>query len=207
MWPKWTDRQPRSPHSNELPKLRDASSRAQSSSAPGDSYRCCLCELWSSAQLTEQLSKARAAAASLQSEVSSANAEPDDDTLDTEVAELEGVVPAVEKKLAAMKGGKDAMPAAEVEALQRQFNLYLGEWKKRRKGCRELIGLVAENAAKSWKEKNFCVAPHTDHTDGAEVEDRIRSLTPCSSPSPVTVCVCVCVCVCRRTRASRRTRR
>ena len=118
---------------------------------------CCL------AQATEQLNRARAATSSLQSEVSAACAEPDDDTLESELAELEKSVPAAEKKLAAMKGGKDAMPAADVEALQRQFNLYLAEWKRRKRGCRELIGLVAEHAAKSWKvivHAHTLVPPH-----------------------------------------------
>ena len=115
------------------------------------------------AQVTEQLNKVRSATAGLQSELHTTTVEPDDDELEAGLAELEKAVPAAEKKLAAMKGGKDAMPAADVDALQREFNMLLAEWKKRRKGCREMIQLVAQNAAKSWKEKNFCVS-HNAHS-------------------------------------------
>lgn len=145
-----------------------------------------LCLLCCPTQVTEQLNKARAAVAALQSDVNSATAEPDDDTLDAELAELEKSVPAAEKKLAALKGGKDAMPAAEVDALQRQFNLYLGEWKKRKKGCRELIALVAENAAKSWKEKTFCVRQHNiahTHTHHTSQHTRNRDRSHRIPPS------------------------
>ena len=148
----------------------------------------------------------RAATASLQAELNAATAEPDDDALDAELLELQKSGPALEKKLASMKSGNDSMPAADVEALQRQFNVYLTEWKKRRKGAKEMIGMVAEGAAKSWKEKNFCVRPHTAHTRTRRAPPQHSArhrIFAASSLLPASACGCVV----RRIRASRRTRR
>ena len=66
-------------------------------------------------------------------------------------------MPLLERKLERLKAGVDAVSPDEVDALQRKVNLYIAEWKKRKRAAKEMIGVIAEGAAKSWKEKKFCV--------------------------------------------------
>ena len=111
-------------------------------------------------QWTEKLNAARLAASALQAELNTVSAEPADSVLDKELAELEKAVPALEKKLERMqgKGGAEAaVSPADVDAMQRKFNGYLAAWKARKRGLKEMVGVIAETAAKSWKEKKFLV--------------------------------------------------
>ena len=116
-----------------------------------------LCADW---QVETRLAEVRSTVASLQAEVNGLLAEPSDDALDAELAELEKAVPTLERRLERLQGkgeGEAAVSPAEVDGLQRRLNGYLQAWKARKKGMKEILGIVAENAAKSWKEKKFCV--------------------------------------------------
>ena len=104
------------------------------------------------------MTASKASAASLRAECSTLSAEPGDAELDAALAELERAVPVQEKKVERLKSGVDAVSPDEVDALQRKVNMYIAEWKKRKRGCKEMLGMIAENAAKSWKEKKFCVS-------------------------------------------------
>lgn len=137
--------------------------------------------------MNAQLESARSSLTQLQAEYNTVSAEPSDAALDKELAELEKSVPQAEKKLNGLKDGKDAVSVDEVDRLQRQFNLYVGEWKKRKKGAKEILNIVAEGAAKSWKEKKFCVSPPPTHpTLSIPYIPTIHPFVPCSPLLPLS---------------------
>ena len=83
----------------------------------------------------------------------------------------------------------DVASPEDVEALQRQFNGYVTEWKKRKRAAKDMVAQVGEGAAKSWKEKKFCEEQglETDEEHKVKLEDFValqRDVRPLPKAAP-----------------------
>jgi hypothetical protein len=132
-------------------------------------------------QLSAALASCGNDLSSLQSDLTALAAEPADDDLAAELSELERAVPALEKRVEKLRSGVDAVSPSEVSQLQQRFNFCVTEWKKRKRGCREIIGQIAETAAKSWKEKKFCVTRQRIYLDASQLLTLTDTCTAISS--------------------------
>lgn len=129
------------------------------------------------ARLTQEKQKLSESLQALKGEASKLLSEPDDQSLDNELATEEKAVAALSKKLDKLKKGDDAMSRSEVDALQKQFNTYITEWKRRRKACLEFCAMFGEmSQAKSWTVKKFITdrGLDTDESVEANIDDWLK---------------------------------
>lgn len=126
------------------------------------------------ASLQAEKNKIADAVTAAKAELRGLTAEPEDDALESEIQNLTKELAAKEKKLAGFQSGQNAMPSGEVDKLNAEFNKYVTEWKKRRKGCMEFVALFGEQSgAKSWTAKKFMAdrGVDTDEMVKVNIED------------------------------------
>jgi len=125
-------------------------------------------------RLTQEKSKLHESLQSLKAEISKLNSEPDDKNLDLELNSLEKEISSKSSNLEKLKRGENSLSREDVDKIQKQFNTYVQEWKKRKKGCLEFCQMFGDmSQAKTWTMKKFITdrGIDTDEACKANIED------------------------------------